>query len=118
MVTPEDAPCYGLYISFAGREAPYQVQQMNRQGEWETVLQDSRLYANSYLPLPGLFCFRIAPDGGEDISIAEIHLFGEGEKPGWVQDWGRYANNIFGLCYSAVGTDEAMNDLFENLPEQ
>ena len=50
--------------------------------------------------------------------LLKFHLFGEGEKPGWVQDWGRYANNIFGLCYSAVGTDEAMNDLFENLPEQ
>ena len=56
------------------------MQQMNRQGEWETVLQDSRLYANSYLPLPGLSCFRIAPDGGEDISIAEIPFVRRGRK--------------------------------------
>lgn len=69
-------------------------------------------------PCPGFPVSALRRMGGEDISIAEIHLFGEGEKPGWVQDWGRYANNIFGLCYSAVGMDEAMNDLFENLPEQ
>ena len=108
VVTPEGAPCYGLYISFAGREAPYQVQQMNRQGEWETVLQDSRLYANSYLPLPGLSCFRIAPDGGEDISIAEIHLFGEGKKPGWVQDWKPFEGKADLMVLSAHGDDELL----------
>lgn len=33
-----------------------------------------------------------------------------------VQDWGAYANNVFGLYYSAVGPDTAANDLFENIP--
>ena len=32
-----------------------------------------------------------------------------------VQDWGPYANNVFGLYYSAVGPDEQGNDLFEHI---
>jgi len=34
-----------------------------------------------------------------------------------VEDTGRYANNLFGLYYTAVGNDVLKNDLFENIPE-
>ena len=33
-----------------------------------------------------------------------------------VQDWGAYANNLFGLYYSSVGPDTGTPDLFENIP--
>ena len=34
-----------------------------------------------------------------------------------VQDHGKYDNSLFGLSYSTVGSDEAHNDLFENISE-
>lgn len=33
-----------------------------------------------------------------------------------VQDWGAYANNVFGLYHSSVGPDTGTPDLFENIP--
>lgn len=33
-----------------------------------------------------------------------------------VQDWGAYANNLFGLYYTSVGPDTGAADLFENIP--
>lgn len=33
-----------------------------------------------------------------------------------VQDWGKHANNLFGLYYSSVGPDTGAPDLFENIP--
>lgn len=106
--TPAEVPCFGLYCSFAGREIPYQVQTLNVEGEWETLLTDDRLYANSYLPLPGLSAFRIAPVEAENVSIAEIHLFGEGEKPGWVQDWKPFEGKADLLVLSAHADDEML----------
>lgn len=33
-----------------------------------------------------------------------------------VQDWGQYANNVFGLYHTTVGPDTGTPDLFENIP--
>ena len=33
-----------------------------------------------------------------------------------VQDWGSYANNLFGLYHTTVGPDVEKNDLFEHIP--
>ena len=101
-------PCHGLYVSFAGREAPYFVQTLNEQGAWETLLRDERCYANSYLELPGVTHIRLMLESREDIKIAEIHLFGEGEKPAWVQDWRPFEGKADLLVLSAHGDDELL----------
>ena len=101
-------PCHGLYVSFAGREAPYLVQTLNEQGTWETLLRDERCYANSYLELPGVTRIRLMLESREDIKIAEIHLFGEGEKPAWVQDWQPFEGKADLLVLSAHGDDELL----------
>jgi LmbE family N-acetylglucosaminyl deacetylase len=101
-------PCHGLYVSFAGREAPYLVQTLNEQGAWETLLQDERCYANSYVELPGVTHIRLMLESREDIKIAEIHLFGEGEKPAWVQDWQPFEGKADLLVLSAHGDDELL----------
>ncbi len=101
-------PCHGLYISFAGREAPYLVQTMNADGVWDTVLEDDRCYANSYVELPGLTHFRVQIQKPGDINIAEIHLFGEGELPAWVQTWQSFEGKADLLVLSAHGDDELL----------
>ena len=101
-------PCHGLYVSFAGREAPYLVQTLNEQGAWETLLRDDRCYANSYVELPGVTHIRLMLESREDIKIAEIHLFGEGEKPAWVQDWQPFVGKADLLVLSAHGDDELL----------
>ncbi len=108
IIAPEGKECHGMYLSFSGREAPYQVQVMQQEGEWETLLSDDRLYANSYLPLPGLSRFRIVPVTAENISIAEIHLLGEGETPAWVQDWRPFEGKADLMVLSAHGDDELL----------
>ena len=101
-------PCHGLYVSFAGREAPYLVQTFNEHGAWETLLRDERCYANSYLELPGVTHIRLMLESREDIKIAEIHLFGKGEKPAWVQDWQPFEGKADLLVLSAHGDDELL----------
>ncbi len=108
ITAPAGAPCYGLYLSFAGREQPFAVECKNAEGEWAQVIRDERCYANSYLPLEGLEHFRIVPRREETLSIAEIHLLGEGEKPAWVQDWKPFEGKADLMVLSAHGDDELL----------
>lgn len=84
------------------------VQTLNAEGKWETILRDDRCYANSYVELPGLTRFRIAPESADKIHIAEIHLFGEGELPSWVQTWKPFEGKADLLVLSAHGDDELL----------
>lgn len=108
ITAPADSPCYGLYVSFAQRETPYLVQTLNASGAWETILRDDRCYANSYVALPGVEHFRLLYENGKPINIAEIHLFGEGEIPAWVQDWQPFEGKADLLVLSAHGDDELL----------
>ena len=108
ITAPEHAPCYGLYISFAGREQPYAVEKMNENGTWSPVFVDDRCYANSYVPLDGLQRFRIVPKRDKTISIAEIRLLGEGDIPSWVQDWKPFEGKADLMVLSAHGDDELL----------
>lgn len=108
VTAPAAEPCYGVYLCFAGREAPFRVEEKNAQGVWETVAQDNRCYANSYVALPGLTHFRIVPAAGDTVSIAEISLLGAGEKPGWVQDWRPFEGKADLLVLSAHADDELL----------
>ncbi len=108
ITTPADAPCHGLYVSFSQRETPWLVQTLNESGDWETILRDDRCYANSYVALPGLSHFRLVSETSDKIHIAEIHLFGEGEIPAWVQDWKPFEGKADLLVLSAHGDDELL----------
>ena len=105
---PASAPCYGLYASFAGRETPFRIERWAGAGVWETVTEDHRLYANSYVALPGLEHFRIVPIGQDQISIAEITVLGEGEIPAWVQDWRPFEGKADLMVLSAHADDELL----------
>ncbi len=106
MTLPDSRPCYGLYVCFAGREAPYRVEIWDH--GWKTLMEDDRRYANSYLALPGLTNFRIVPAAGDSFSIAEITLLGEGELPSWVEDWHDFEGKADLMVLSAHADDELL----------
>ena len=107
IVTPAGEPCYGLYLCFSGRETPFRVEGW-QDGLWVTLAEDSRLYANSYVPLPGAERLRVVPVNAEKISIAKIAVLGQGDLPAWVQDWRPFEGKADLLVLSAHADDELL----------
>ena len=102
------APCRHLYLSYALEEADIAIQVQDDSGAWTDCLTDSRRYTNLYLPLPGLTHFRIVPVGRDTLSLSEVHLFGEGELPAWVQTWQPFEGKADLLVLSAHCDDELL----------
>ena len=107
ITAPEGEPCFGLYLCFAGREAPYRVE-IWQNGQWGTAAEDSRLYANSFLALPQAQRLRVSPVGQDTLSIAEIRVLGAGDRPDWVQDWIPWEGKADLLVLSAHADDELL----------
>ena len=106
--SPEGEPCGGLFLRFAKKETAYRVDAWQN-GQWTAVAQDSRLYANSYLPLPSPASrLRVVPTGQDTLSIAEITVLGEGVRPAWVQDWQPWEGKADLLVLSAHADDELL----------
>ena len=103
-----DTPCHHLYFSYALDEVDIAIQVQNESGVWVDILTDSRRYTNLYLPLPGLTRFRIVPLGSDTLGISELHLFGEGQLPAWVQTWQPFEGKADLLVLSAHCDDELL----------
>ncbi len=105
---PEDAPCYGVYLCFSGKTAGYSVQITDDSGNWldfKTVLPGG--YEHQYVFLPGVTSLRVkAGNTGIIMSIAEIHLIGEGRTPDWVQQWETLEGKADMMLLSAHPDDE------------
>ena len=105
---PEDAPCYGLYLCFSGATAGYTVQITDEAGNWtdyETILPGG--YEHQYIKLPGVTSLRVhAGSTGGMMSIAELHLIGEGHTPDWVQQWKTLEGKADMMMLSAHPDDE------------
>ncbi len=104
---PEGVFCGGLYLRFAKKETSYRVE-IWREEQWETAAEDTRLYANSYLSLPAAERVRVTPIGQDTLSVAELTVLGEGEKPAWVQDWREWEGKADLLVLSAHADDELL----------
>ena len=102
------APCHHLYFSFAQTETDVAIQVQDASGAWVNLLTDSRHYTNTYLSLPGVTHFRILPLGSDTLSLSELHLFGEGSLPGWVQTWQPFEGKADLLVLSAHCDDELL----------
>ena len=89
VTTPEDTPCYGLYVCFASQTpVPWKVQVQN--GDvWETVATGSGEYLHEYVALPGVTVFRITTNTPDEqrLMIGELYVLSEGNVPDWVQFW-------------------------------
>ena len=103
-----ETPCHHLYFSYALDEVDIAIQVQDESGVWVDILTDSRRYTNLYLPLPGLTRFRIVPLGSDTLGISELHLFGEGQLPAWVQTWQPFEGKADLLVLSAHCDDELL----------
>ncbi len=105
---PEDKDIHSVYVCFAHVPTEWELQG-RRDGEWETLYRDETGYAHVYIPLAqGEREVRLYITGDErqQLDINEIFLFGEGEKPDWVQVWQPTVEKADILFLSAHPDDE------------
>ena len=80
---------YGLYLCFSVMPDEYVVQRENGSGEWETLYRGNTDFCHVFYPLDGCMQIRVyVPSGGRTVmGFNEVYVFGDGEVPGWVQQW-------------------------------
>ena len=79
----------GVYVQFYDEAAAFEVQAKDESGAWQTVAEQDGAFLAEYAALDaGAKAVRIRPkDGKGRLFIAELHIFGEGDAPDWVQQW-------------------------------
>ena len=89
LIIKSSEPVWGVSVMLYnryGKDYSYDLQIENASGEWVTVGQSK--YLSNWHPLDTpVTSFRIQATSVERLRIAEIQVFGEGEKPAEVQDW-------------------------------
>ena len=105
-----EKPVYGLYLCFHDQPVSYAVQE--QQGdEWTTVAEGEKApYYHAFLELNGQKAIRILSTAEEKsvIGFSEIHAFGKGETPDWVQRWAPPAEKADILFFVAHPDDEIL----------
>lgn len=85
---PKGETCSGLSIQWGELNPRWEIQTL-RDGKWERERDGNHDYLTTYTDLDGLTHFRIAAPGrvAGTLVMNEITVFGQGEKPAYVQDW-------------------------------
>ena len=104
-----DRPMYGLYLCFHEPPEAYGIQEQNGE-DWTTIAEGDPLYFHAFFPLNGQQNIRVisTAEGKNTLSISEIHVFGEGETPDWVQRWEAPAEKADILFFVAHPDDEIL----------
>ena len=85
-----EKPVYGIYVMlFEKITVPlsYDIEVRDSSGEWQQAAQGGQYLINWHPLQEPVTEFRISGTSRERIRIAELRLYGEGEKPGNVQSW-------------------------------
>ena len=100
----------GLYVQFYEDIAALEVQTTDDAGAWRTVAVSGGSFLNEYIALDaGTETVRIRPkDGKGRLFIAELHVFGEGDVPDWVQQWEAPLDKADLLALAAHPDDELL----------
>lgn len=100
----------GLYVQFYEDIAALEVQITDDAGAWRTVAVSGGSFLNEYIALDaGTETVRIRPkDGKGRLFIAELHVFGEGDAPDWVQQWEAPLDKADLLALAAHPDDELL----------
>lgn len=85
---PEGERAYSLYVCFAVMPTEWRVE-VQRDGEWRTLVQGGTEYMHAFVALDGADSFRLSAAFAKKgaLSINELYVFGEGAPPDWVQRW-------------------------------
>ena len=110
VTAPEDAVISGVYLQFYNYACAFDVQVRDAERAWQTVASCGDGYLTGFAALPeGAQEIRIRPQGNADrLSLAEVHVFGEGELPAWVQRWQPPHEKADLLLISAHPDDELL----------
>ena len=87
---PENQPAYSMYICFNRQVVPIVIQIPDGNGGYSDLATVSDPYLHQVVFLPGVTSvqIRIADESkNEMLRLAELHFFGLGELPSWVQQW-------------------------------
>lgn len=89
VLNSQEAPIHGVYLQFYNYACPFEVQARDAQGKWQRIAACDTEYLTGYAAWPeGATEIRIRPTRSSDrLALAEVHLFGKGEMPDWVQRW-------------------------------
>ena len=91
-----EEPVYGVYLMQFEKntvELGYELQLKDENGEWQAAARGGQYLVHWHPLEKGVTEFRIYGTSQERIRVAELRLYGEGEKPRAVQDW-----NTIGKC--------------------
>ncbi len=105
--TPSGEKAYGVYVCFGDKPFAWQVQ-AKKDGKWVSVAQGEGKYAHEYLALDGLTALRITPvsEKSMEMCFLNLHVFGEGDVPSWVNQWQDAPEKVDLLVISAHPDDE------------
>ncbi len=87
---PEDQPAYSMYVCFNRQVVPIVIQLPDENGKYTDAQTVSDPYLHQLVSLPGAksIRIRIADESKKEmLRLAELHFFGEGDLPSWVQAW-------------------------------
>ncbi len=108
--TPEEEPCFGLYIKWAEQLCDWVIETPDEQGEWQCILQAPAVkYYHQYVPFEqGLTHFRLRNISDIEMCINEIHALSAGALPDWVQVWQPFEGKADLLVLVAHPDDELL----------
>ena len=100
----------GVYVQFYDDAAALDVQTRDASGAWQTVAQTDGAFLATYAAADaGAKTVRIRPkDGKGRLFIAELRVLGEGDAPGWVQQWQAPIEKADLLALAAHPDDEIL----------
>ena len=100
----------GVYVQFYDDAAALDVQTRDASGAWQTVAQTDGAFLAAYAAVDtGAKTVRIRPkDGKGRLFIAELRVLGEGDTPGWVQQWQAPLEKADLLALAAHPDDEIL----------
>ena len=110
VIIASDKPVYGLYVCFTDLPDSYVIQEQAGE-DWTTAAESGGTgFYHAFFELNGQQTFRILSDsqGKSVIGISEIHVFGKGDVPEWVQRWEPPAEKADLLFFVAHPDDEIL----------
>lgn len=105
---PEDVQCHALYLSFFDTPPSLMVSTQGADGSWQLACKQPEPYYNACVPLAGASKIRLENARGEGFSVSEIHLFGAGELPSWVQQWKPFTGKADLMVLASHPDDELL----------
>ena len=105
-----DEPIYGLYLCFSELPDSYAIQEQSGDDWTDAAVGGTPSYYHAFFELGGQKTIRIlsTAEGKSVIGFSEIHAFGKGEIPEWVQRWDPPAEKADILFMVAHPDDEIL----------